>query len=146
MRERVKGTSGVSISVLVESNILLSVEVFGDLRKSTHAVLWSLLWTRARRQRSTCRNTRAHTRTHIHTLICVGRLANDSHKLNGLSSVVFDSIGTQARGNVPNDAHDRRYWGYLIWESSENRPTHFADIIIIIIHKYFEQNSLYANP
>jgi len=34
---------------------------------------------------------------HTHTHTTAGRLANDSHKLNGLSSVVFNIIGTGER-------------------------------------------------
>jgi len=83
----------------IESNILLSVAVFGDRRKSTHAVLWSRLDSSQRQIRTPHTRTLTHIHTHIHTHThtSAGRLANDSHKLNGLSSVVFNIIGTGAR-------------------------------------------------
>lgn len=91
MRKGEEQNEATGFGSRVESNILLSVAVFGDRRKSTHAVLWSRL-----------DSSQKQIRTHAHTLL-FGRLANDSHKLNGLSSVVFNTIGTRVRENVPND-------------------------------------------
>jgi len=65
MRSETKRRSG--FGGRVESNILLSVAVFGDRRKSTHAALWSRLDSSQRQIHTPNTHTHTHTRAHART-------------------------------------------------------------------------------